>query len=71
MLLFRVKKDVVDGCAILAKIIRFSNFSRRHFFTLMIFKFSKSEFYKIKLIQKEADFTKENDADVAFMELKM
>ena len=37
----------------------------------MIFKFSKSEFYKTKLIQKEADFTKENDADVAFMELKM
>mgnify|MGYP003296711651 CR=1 FL=1 len=53
MLLFRVKKDVVDGCAILAKIIRFSNFSRRHFFTLMIFKFSKSEFYKMKLTQKE------------------
>ncbi len=41
------------------------------FFTLMIFKFSKSEFYKIKLIQNEADFTKENDADAAFMELKM
>ena len=37
----------------------------------MIFKFSKSEFYKIKLTQKEASFTKENDADVAFMELKM
>lgn len=58
MLLFRVKKDVVDGCAILAKIIRFSNFSRRHFFTLMIFKFSKSEFYKIKLIQKRPTLQK-------------
>lgn len=58
MLLFRVKKDVVDGCAILAKIIRFSNFSRRHFFTLMIFKFSKSEFYKIKLTQKRLTLQK-------------
>jgi hypothetical protein len=60
MLLFRTKKEFVGGCAILAKIIVFSKFSRLRFFTLMIFKFSKSEFYKTKLIQKEKGFTKEN-----------
>ena len=48
MLLFRTKKEFVGGCAILAKIIVFSKFSRRRFFTLMIFKFSKNEFYKRK-----------------------
>ena len=65
MLLFRTKKEFVGGCAILAKIIAFSKFSRRRFFTLMIFKFSKNEFYKIKPIQKDKDFTKENTADAA------
>jgi hypothetical protein len=65
MLLFRTKKEFVGGCAILAKIIVFSKFSRLRFFTLMIFKFSKNEFYKIKPIQKDKDFTKENTADAA------
>jgi hypothetical protein len=63
MLLFRTKKEFVGGCAILAKIIVFSKFSRLRFFTLMIFKFSKNEFYKTKPIQKDKDFTKENTAD--------
>lgn len=31
MLLFRTKKEFVGGCAILAKIIVFSKFSRRRF----------------------------------------
>jgi hypothetical protein len=65
MLLFRTKKEFVGGCAILAKIIVFSKFSRLRFFTLMIFKFSKSEFYKTKLIQKEKGFTKENSTGAA------
>ena len=65
MLLFRTKKEFVGGCAILAKIIVFSKFSRHRFFTLMIFKFSKNEFYKTKLTQKDEDFTKENTADAA------
>jgi len=54
-----MKKEIVGGCAILAKIIVFSKFSRLRFFTLMIFKFSKNEFYKTKLTQKDKDFTKE------------
>ena len=65
MLLFRTKKEIVGGCAILAKIIVFSKFSRRRFFTLMIFKFSKNEFYKTKLTQKDKDFTKENTTGAA------
>lgn len=65
MLLFRMKKEIVGGCAILAKIIVFSKFSRLRFFTLMIFKFSKNEFYKTKLIQKDKGFTKENTAGAA------
>lgn len=65
MLLFRMKKEIVGGCAILAKIIVFSKFSRLRFFTLMIFKFSKNEFYKTKLTQKDKDFTKENTAGAA------
>jgi hypothetical protein len=65
MLLFRTKKEFVGGCAILAKIIVFSKFSRLRFFTLMIFKFSKSEFYKTKPIQKEKGFTKENSTGAA------
>lgn len=60
-----MKKEIVGGCAILAKIIVFSKFSRLRFFTLMIFKFSKNEFYKTKPIQKDNGFTKENTAGTA------